>query len=72
MGKPNVVTRKSDSKVIYYNNVKHKFFPAPSFPPGKLPTKKRCDTVYVESSEFPQKGHRRKSFQGFNESLALL
>ena len=40
MGKPNVVTRKSDSKVIYYNNVKHKYFPAPSFPPGKLPTKK--------------------------------
>ena len=40
MSKPNDVTRKNDSKVIYYNNVKHKFFPAPSFPPGKLPTKK--------------------------------
>ena len=31
---------KNDSKVICYNDVKHKFFPAPSFSPGKLPMKK--------------------------------
>ena len=31
---------KNDSKVICYNDVKHKFSPAPSFPPGKLPTEK--------------------------------
>ena len=31
---------KNDSKVIFYNDVKHKFPPAPSFPLGKLPTKK--------------------------------